>query len=66
MTTLAQTVSHTPLDTAVSIVLDFLSHSACVAELPVCPVCLHSESTEKGRVPQCALERIRKWNSCLL
>lgn len=56
MTTLPQTVSHTPLDVALAVVLDFPLHSTCMAELPVCPACLHSESTEEGKVPQRALE----------
>lgn len=56
MTTLAQTVSRTPLLppssllTHTSIVLDFLLHSACMAGLPMCPVCLHKESTVEGNV----------------
>lgn len=61
VTIVAQTVSHTALDIALSLVLDFLWHSACVTDLPMYPVCLHSESTNEGKVPQCALERMRKY-----
>lgn len=32
-----------------------------MTELPMYPVCLHSESTNEGKVPQYALERMRKY-----
>lgn len=73
MVTLARTVRHAPLvpsiistDMVPSIILDFLLYSTCMGELLVCPVCLHKEGTVERKVPQCALERVRKYDSCLL
>lgn len=70
MTTLAHTVSYIPVipsiisvDIVPSIILDFLLYSACMAELLMC---LHKDGTAEGKVPQCALERVKKCDSCLL